>query len=102
MTPETFRFVAAATHFVPALLWGTIAHHVGHYFRHRRPREVFPRIVFALAFVTTLHYSTWTLAALLRGHLQDRSPLRCALMATMDASATMIFWRGLDGGVLGG
>jgi len=102
MTPETFRFVAAATHFVPALLWGTIAHHVGHYFRHRRPREVFPRIVFALACVTTLHYSTWTLAALLRGHLQDRSPLRGALMATMDASVIMIIALGRHVGVLWG
>ena len=90
MTPETFRLATAATHLVPALLWGTIAYDLWHYLRHRRPEGIFPRLVLALACTTTLHYATWSVTALIRGHLQGPSVLRGVLMAVTDGSVILL------------
>src|SRR5262249_35918104 len=70
--------------------------------RHRRPPGAFPRIVLALTCLTTLHYSSWTLMALLRDHLQTRSWLRGGLLATTDASVIMIIAFSRHVGVLWG
>jgi signal transduction histidine kinase len=102
MTQATFSFMTAATHFVPALLWGTIAWDVWHYLRHRRPQGAFPRVVLALTCLTTLHYATWTITALLRTHLQTRSWLRGTLMATTDASVITLIALARHVGVLWG
>jgi signal transduction histidine kinase len=100
MTAETFRLVTAATHLVPALLWGTIAHDIAVFLRRRRPYGVFPKLLLALACVTTLHYATWTCAALLRGRLQGPGLLRGVMMATTDASVLVIIALARHVGVL--
>ena len=90
MTQETFRFLTAATHFVPAVLWGTIAYDIWTYLHLRRPQGALPRVLFALAVLTTLHYATWTTTALLREELQGWSLLRGTLMSVTDGTVILI------------
>jgi signal transduction histidine kinase len=90
MTQETFRFLTAATHFVPAVLWGTIAYDIWTYLHLRRPQGALPRVLFALAVLTTLHYATWTTTALLREQLQGWSLLRGTLMSVTDGTVILI------------
>jgi signal transduction histidine kinase len=102
VTPETFRLVCAASHFVPAALWGTIAHDLWYWLRHRRPQGAFPRVLLALASVTTLHYATWTTAALVRGHMQGPSLLRATLMSITDSSVVVLIALARHVGVMWG
>jgi signal transduction histidine kinase len=90
MSEETFRLVTAATHYVPAVLWGAVAYDLGHFLRTRRPPSTPPRLMLVLACCAMVHYATWTCAALLRGHLQQPSLLRGAMTATTDVSVIVL------------
>jgi signal transduction histidine kinase len=100
MSAGTFRLLTAATHFVPALLWGTIAHDIAVYIRRRRPHGAFPWLILALACATTLHYATWVCAALLRSRLQGPSGLRTLMMSITDTSVLVIIALARHVGVL--
>ena len=99
MTQETFRFLTAATHYVPAVLWGTIAHDIWTYLHRRRPRGALPRVLFVLTILTTLHYAAWTVGALVRENLQGWSWLRGTLMSITDGTVIVIIALGRHVGV---
>jgi signal transduction histidine kinase len=90
VSPQTFRLLTAATHFVPAVLWGGIAYDIAIFIRRRRPQGALGWVLVLLASFTALHFATWTAMALLLEHLQGRTPLRGALMSVTDGSVLCI------------
>ena len=83
--PATFRLVAAAVLFVPALLWGVFAQDIWGFLHKRRPRTRAFVALLALACLLALHYVLWTLLVL----APSRSA-RVLVLAASDLAATVL------------
>ena len=81
MSLEAYRAAAAATHFLPALLWAVIALDVLRLVRRQGTLADYPWVLLALTTCVAVHYGTWTVTALLAPALQGASLLRGVLAA---------------------
>src|SRR5437762_5492042 len=83
--PATFRLLAAAVYFVPALLWAVFAQSIWGFLRKRRPRSRAFVVLFIVGGLVALHYALWVLIALARSRAT-----RVALLATSDADTAVL------------
>jgi len=93
--PATFRPLAAAVFFVPALLWGVSAQSIWCFLRKRRPgasmsKPVGPQnrvfvVLFILGGLVALHYAFWVLLVLARSHATA-----VVLLAASDAGTAVL------------
>ena len=83
--PPTFRLLAAAVLFVPALLWAVFARDIWGFLHKRRPRSRVFVILFSLGSLFALHYVLWTLLVL----APSRST-RVLLLAASDLGAAAL------------
>src|SRR5437773_410984 len=83
--PATFRRVAAAVYFVPALLWAVFAQSIWGFLRKRKPRSRAFVVLFIVGGLVALHYALWVLIALARSRAT-----RVALLATSDADTAVL------------
>jgi len=87
---EAYRAAAAATHFLPALLWAVIAWDVLRLVRRQGALADYPWVLLALTTCVAVHYATWTVTALLAPSLQGASVLRGVLAALIDGSIILL------------
>src|SRR5436309_1220872 len=83
--PPTFRLLAAAVLFVPALLWAVFARDIWGFLHKRPPRSRVFVILFSLGSLFALHYVLWTLLVL----APSRST-RVLLLAASDLGAAAL------------
>src|SRR5437762_2416895 len=83
--PATFRLLAAAVYFVPALLWAVFAQSIWGFLRKRRPRSRAFVVLFIVGGLVALHYALWVLIALARSRAT-----RVALLAASDADTAVL------------
>src|SRR5213083_937930 len=83
--PATFRLLAAAVYFVPALLWAVFAQSIWGFLRKRRPRSRAFVALFIVGGLVALHYALWVLIALARSRAT-----RVALLAASDADTAVL------------
>src|SRR5438132_301689 len=87
--PATFRLLAAAVYFVPALLWAVFAQSIWGFLRKRRPRSRAFVVLFIVGGLIALHYALWVLIALARSRAT-----RVALLAASDADTAVLLGLG--------
>src|SRR2546428_11749815 len=87
--PATFRLLAAAVYFVPALLWAVFAQSIWGFLRKRRPRSRAFVVLFIVGGLVALHYALWVLIALARSRAT-----RVALLAASDADTAVLLGLG--------
>src|SRR5207249_47069 len=103
MRPITEGLVIAGLHFFPTLLWGLVAADTARSLRRGVTSSTFSVVAFALACTVTVHFASWDVCDLLRGHvasvLRDllrgsssasQHPWGAALFAAMDGSLVLI------------
>jgi len=83
--PATFRLLAAAVYFVPALLWAVFAQSIWGFLRKRRPRSRAFVVLFIVGGLVALHYALWVLIALARSRAR-----RVPLLAASDADTAVL------------
>ena len=70
----TFQLVAAAVHFVPALVWAIVAQNAWSFLRTRRPQSRFFRLLPIVGAAVAFGYATFTVIAVLPPELHQHPP----------------------------
>src|SRR5438445_810206 len=83
--PATFRLLAAAVYFVPALLWAVIAQSIWGFLRKRRPRSRAFVVLFIVGGLVAFHYALWVLIVLVRSRATG-----VVLLAASDAGTAVL------------
>jgi len=83
--PATFRLLAAAVYFVPALLWAVFAQSIWGFLRKRRPRSRAFVVLFIVGGLVAFHYALWVLIVLVRSRATG-----VVLLAASDAGTAVL------------